>query len=164
MKKQRNKIRYLCLSAIIAALYIVLTLMSNALGLASGIIQCRVSEALCVLPFFTPAAVPGLTIGCLISNTITLSNPIDIIFGTLATFLGAVGARILRKYKWLVPVPTIAANTLIMPFVLKFAFNLGESIWFLAAAMLAGEFISAGVLGILVLSALKKSRLFDKFM
>ena len=73
-------------AAMIAALYVVLTFLASALGLASGSIQVRFSEALTILPFFTPAAVPGLAVGCLLSNVITGCALPDIIFGTLATF------------------------------------------------------------------------------
>lgn len=81
----------------IAALYVVLTYITNLLGLASGTIQVRFSEALCILPVFTPAAIPGLFIGCLISNLITGGIIWDIIFGSIATLLGALGTYFLRK-------------------------------------------------------------------
>ena len=122
--KSGARIRYLCHSAIIAALYVALTHLSNAFGLASGIIQCRISEALCILPVFTAAAIPGLTIGCIIANLTTMASIVDIIFGSLATLIGALGAYWLRNHKWLTPLPTILANTLILPFVLKYILNL----------------------------------------
>jgi uncharacterized membrane protein len=158
MKTNKNhaKVLFLCHAAIIAALYVVLTLISAALGLASNPIQIRFSEALCVLPFFSAAAVPGVTVGCLIANLITTGNILDIIFGTLATLIGAVGARLLRKWKWTVSLPTIASNTLILPFVLKYMFMLEDSVIFLAATIFAGEFISAGIFGTVLLLALEK--------
>ncbi len=76
----------------IAAIYIVMTMFINTFNLASGTIQVRISEALTVLPFFTPAAVPGLFIGCLLSNLLTGAMLPDVIFGSLATLLGALGA------------------------------------------------------------------------
>ena len=88
---------------LIAALYVVLTLVSAVFGLSSGVIQLRLSEALCVLPFFMPEAVPGLFIGCLLANLITGCLPFDILFGSIATLLGAVGARLLGRYRPLVP-------------------------------------------------------------
>ena len=154
--KIHAKVRFLCHAAIIAALYVVLTLLSAALGLASNPIQIRFSEALCVLPFFSAAAVPGVTVGCMIANIITTGNILDIIFGTLATLIGAVGARLLRKWKWIVSVPTIASNTLILPFVLKYMFMLEDSVLFFAATIFAGEFISVGIFGTVLLLALGK--------
>jgi uncharacterized membrane protein len=154
--KKHAKAIYLCYAALIAALYVVLSLISGALGLASGAIQVRISEALCVLPFFMPAAVPGVTIGCLIYNIIGSGNILDIVFGTLATFIGAVGARLLRKCKWAVTLPTIAANTLIIPFVLKYGFMLDDSIWFFFITIFIGEFIAAGILGTVFLISIEK--------
>ena len=98
--KSRKKVLYLCQAAIIAALYAALTVLSSLLGLSSGAIQCRFSEVLCVLPYFTPAAIPGVTLGCLISNlTVAGTSLFDIIFGTLATLIGALGTYLLRKVK-----------------------------------------------------------------
>ena len=82
---------------VIAALYVVLTLIANAFGLASGAIQVRISEALTILPVFTTSAIPGLTVGCVLANLITGCAPWDVVFGSLATFLGAVGTWLLRK-------------------------------------------------------------------
>jgi len=154
--KNHAKIRFLCQAAIIAALYVVLTLISGALGLASGAIQIRISEALCVLPFFMPAAVPGVTLGCLIYNIIGSGNILDIIFGTLATLIGVLGARLLRKWKWTVTIPTIAANTLILPFVLKYGFMLEEPVMFFVSTIFIGEFIAAGIFGTVLLLAIEK--------
>ena len=154
--KTHAKVRFLCHAAIIAALYVVLTLLSAMLGLASNPIQIRISEALCVLPFFSAAAIPGVTIGCLIANVITSGNILDIVFGTLATLIGAVGAYLLRKWKWTVSIPTIAANTVIIPFVLKYGFLLEDSVLFFAVTIFIGEFISAGIFGTTLLVALEK--------
>lgn len=116
MEQTRNKhILRLAQAAMIAALYIVLTFIANLLGIASGAVQIRFSEALTILPYFTVSAVPGLTVGCLLANILTGCALPDIIFGTLATLLGAVFTRLLRKYKWLAPVPPILANALIIP-------------------------------------------------
>ena len=152
----REKISYISSSAIIAALYVALTWMSNIFGLASGAIQCRLSEALCILPFFTPAAIPGVTIGCLLANLLTTGNIYDIIFGTLASFIGVLGGYFLRKYRYLVSIPTILANTLIIPFVLKFMFGLKGSIWYFFVTVGIGEVISAGVFGTILLLSLDK--------
>lgn len=150
--------RYLTQGAIIAALYVVLTFIANALGLANGVIQVRFSEALTILPFFTPAGIPGLTIGCLLSNILTGCSIFDIIFGTLATFIGAVFTYLLRKHKFLAPIPPIVANVLIIPPVLKIAYGAADSLPFLMATVGIGEVISCGVLGMLLLFALNKQR------
>ena len=134
-------------AGLIAALYTVLTIICNAMGLASGVIQVRFSEALCILPCFTAAAVPGLFIGCLVSNLVTGAAVWDIIFGSLATLLGAVGTRLLRKNRWLACLPPIAANALIIPFVLRYANGAEDAWWFMFLTVAAGEIISAGVLG-----------------
>lgn len=155
-EKKHAKVRFMCYAAIIAALYVALTAVSAMLGLASGVIQVRISEALCVLPFFTAAAVPGVTLGCLISNIIFSGNILDIIFGTLATLIGVLGARLLRKWKWTITVPTIASNAIIIPLVLKYGFMLEESVIFFAVAIFIGEFIAAGILGTALLFALNK--------
>lgn len=155
-----RKTRYLTYAAVIAALYVVLTWFSALFGLSGqNLIQVRLSEALCILPYFTPAAVPGLAIGCLISNLLTGAHVLDIVFGTLATLLGAIGTRMLRKWRFLTPLPPILANTIIVPFVLRYAYlmvDVAMPLLFLTVA--AGEIISVGVLGTLLLLALQKRR------
>ena len=147
---------YICRSAVIAALYVVLTLLSAALGISSGVIQFRLSEALCVLPAFTSAAVPGLTLGCLIANFITGAPVWDVVFGSLATLLGALGARLLRKYRFLVPWPTVIANAAIIPVVLKYAYSVSDAWLFLVATVSLGEIVCCVVLGGVLEAALKK--------
>lgn len=159
-KKSTSSVRTLTTAAIIAALYVILTGLSAMFGIASGVIQVRLSEALTVLPYFTPAAVPGVTVGCLLANLLYGAPLPDIIFGTLATLLGALGARFLRKYKYFVPLPTVLANALIIPLVLQCAYGVTDAFWFLFLTVGAGEVISAGVLGMLLLQVIKKHRLF----
>ncbi len=156
-RKNLQRVRFITLSAIIAALYVVLTLISAAAGLSSGAIQIRISEALCVLSFFTPAAIPGLTIGCFISNLITSGEPLDLIFGTLATFIGVFGGYLLRKNKWLITLPTVLANTIIIPFVIYYGFGFTDmAVPWLMLTIFLGEFISAAILGTGLLEILKK--------
>lgn len=158
--KTTKKTRYMTRAAVIAALYVVLTWFSALFGLSGqNLIQVRLSEALCILPYFTAAAVPGLAIGCLISNILTGAHVLDIVFGTLATLLGAIGTRLLRKWRFLAPVPPILANTVIVPFVLRYAYLMTDTampILFLTVGI--GEIISVGVLGMLLLFALEKRR------
>lgn len=154
MKDQRIKL--ICQGGIIAALYLALTLLANALGLANYAVQVRFSESLTILPYFTPAAVPGLFVGCLLSNILTGCALPDIIFGSLATLIGAVSTYILRnKSKWLAPLPAIVSNAIIVPFVLLYAYGI-EPLWFSFVTVTLGELISCGVLGMLLLNALKK--------
>lgn len=154
---KNKKIIYICQAAMIAALYFVLTYIANAMGLANYAIQVRFSEALTILPYFTPAAIPGLTIGCLLSNWLNGCAILDIIFGTLATLLGAVLTYALRRFKWLAPLPPIAANTIIVPWVLRFAYGIEDAIPFLMLTVGLGEVISCGILGMLLLFSIKKS-------
>ena len=154
------KVKNITHSAIIAALYVVLTLAAQLLGLASGAIQVRFSEALTILPVFTSAAIPGLAIGCLISNIIAGGVIWDIIFGTFATLIGAVGTYILRKHIWAAPIPPIVANAVIVPFVLIYAYGATEALPFLMLTVGIGEVISAGVLGTVLLKTLDKTNIF----
>lgn len=157
---KNSKVKNITHSAIIAALYVVLTLAAQLLGLASGAIQVRFSEALTILPVFTSAAIPGLAIGCLISNIIAGGVIWDIIFGTFATLIGAVGTYILRKHRWAAPIPPIVANAVIVPFVLIYAYGATEALPFLMLTVGIGEVISAGVLGTVLLKTLDKTNIF----
>lgn len=147
-------------AAVIAALYVALTFLSSLFGLSGqGAVQLRISEALTVLPYFTAAAVPGVTLGCLLANLLIGAAAPDLIFGTLATLLGAIGTRALRRWRWLAPLPPVLCNTLIIPFVIRYCYvDVTDSIWFLFATVGAGEILSAGVLGLLLLFALEKHR------
>ncbi len=160
-------IRFVAYAAVIAALYVVLTLLSASFGLAIGSIQLRFSEALTVLPYFTATAIPGLFIGCVIANLLSGAVVLDVIFGSLVTLLAAVLTRILRRVKWLAPVPPIVLNALVIPFILAYAYEAEESIPFLMATIGAGELLCAGVLGMLLLKLLEKkpgifSKAFDR--
>ncbi len=150
-----QKVLNLTHAAIIAALYVVMTFVSNTFGLASQAIQVRISESLTILPYFTPAAVPGLFVGCLLSNMMTGSALPDIFIGSLATLLGAMGTRALRKYKWMAPLPPIAANAILIPPVLYFTYGI-KPFWFSLLTVTIGEFVSCGVLGMILLFSLRK--------
>ena len=151
--KSKNLV-FICQAAVIAALYVVLTYVFSAF--ASGVIQVRVSEALTILPAFTPAAIPGLVIGCLLSNTLTGCVLLDIIFGSVATLIGALGSYALRRHTWLVPIPPIVSNMVIVPFVLRYAYGATDAFPFMIATVGAGEIISCYLLGMLLYGALKK--------
>ena len=149
-----KKLVFICQAAVIAALYVVLTYVFSAF--ASGVIQVRVSEALTILPAFTPAAIPGLVIGCLLSNTLTGCVLLDIIFGSVATLIGALGSYALRRHTWLVPITPIVSNMIIVPFVLRFAYGATDAFPFMIATVGAGEIISCYLLGMILYGALKK--------
>lgn len=144
-------------AAMIAAIYVVLTFLANAFGLANYAIQVRFSEALTILPYFTPAAIPGLFIGCILSNILTGCALPDIIFGSLATLIGAVFTYKLRRFKWLAPVPPIVANVVVVPFVLLYAYGI-RPLWLSFITVAIGEIISCGALGMVLLFALEKYR------
>lgn len=153
--KSKKSLRYITEAGAIAALYVAITVAIGPLG--SSAIQCRIPEAFCVLAIFTPAAIPGMTLGCLISNAVTGCLWQDVLFGTLATLIGVVGARLLKRVWWLTPLPTVVANTLIVPFVLAYAYHAPEGIGFLMLTVGLGEVISAYVLGIALYFALRKN-------
>lgn len=151
----RNKrVLFVAQAALIAAIYVVLTYFVSAFHLASGAVQIRISEALVILPFFTPAAIPGLTVGCFLSNLLTGSLPMDIVFGSLATLIGAVGGYLVRRHKWLVPFPTVLANTIIIPYVLAYVYGYEGGVPFFMLTVGIGEVISCYVLGMLLLKML----------
>lgn len=155
----RNKqVLFIAQAALIAALYVVLTMFVSAFNLASGAIQVRISEALTILPYFTAAAIPGLSIGCLLSNLLTGCLPFDVLFGSIATLLGAVGTYLLRGHKWLAPIPPIVSNTIIVPFVLAYVYGAKGSILFFMATVGIGEVISCFGLGQILLKMLSKYR------
>ena len=155
---KKNQTLFLTQAAMIATIYVVLTGLAAGFDLANGAIQVRFSEALTVLPFFTPAAVPGLTIGCLLSNILFSGNIFDIIFGTLATLIGAVGTRMLRKNRWLCSIPPIISNALIIPPVLTFAYHIPGGIPFQMLTVGAGEVICCLIFGQILISALMPAR------
>ena len=153
-------VKTLTIGGAIAALYVVLTLVANAFGLASGAIQVRLSEALTILPCFTPAAVPGLTVGCILANLVTGCAPWDVVFGSLATLIGAVGTYLLRKKPLLAWIPPVLSNAIIVPIVLQKVYGVPDSFWYLMLTVGAGEVIACGILGLLLYKALSKTKIF----
>ena len=152
---RNNYARNIAMGGVIAALYVVLTVVANALGLASGAVQVRFSEALTIMPVFTASAVPGLTVGCVLANLITGCAPWDVVFGSLATLLGAVGTRLLRKKPLLAWIPPVVSNMLIVPIVLQQVYGVPDAWWYLVLTVGAGEVISCGILGLLLYRSLK---------
>lgn len=152
---QHNSILFLTQAAMIAAVYVVLTCLFSAFSF--GQVQIRVAEALTILPVFTPAAVPGLFIGCLIGNTLGGAILPDVLFGSLATLIGAFGTRLLRrKHPVLCTLPPIVANTIVVPLVLRYAYGIHMPIWLMMITVGIGEVIGCGVFGVLLYSILQK--------
>jgi uncharacterized membrane protein len=161
----KGKTAFVIQTIVIAALYVILTLIANMFGMANGIIQVRISEALTVLPYFTPAAIPGLFIGCLTANYI-MGNPMyDVLIGSSATLVAAVISYLVRKYKFAVPIPPIVVTAFTIPFIYNVLLRLDDhSFWASVALVGTGEIISCGVLGVAVMLGLEdyKDKLFPQ--
>lgn len=154
-----KSVRFITQSAAIAALYTAITVFISAFGLASGIIQIRISEALTILPYFTFSAVPGLFIGCIISNLLTGCALWDIIFGSIATLIGAFVTYALRhKSKYFAPLAPIISNTVIIPLILINVYGSKDAWWFLVLTIGIGEIISCGILGNMLMSIVDKNK------
>lgn len=163
---KKNTTKMVAFGGMIAALYVVLTMLAAALGLASGAIQVRISEALTILPVFTVAAVPGLTIGCVLANLITGCAAWDVVFGSLATLIGAIGTRLLRRKPLLAWIPPVISNMAIVPIVLMKVYGVdnvevfgsvfaGKSLWIMLVVTVGiGEIIACGMLGLLLYKAM----------
>ena len=158
---RRKSVRFIAVSGLIAALYVVLTMLSATVGLASGSIQFRLSEALCILCVFTPAAIPGITVGCLVSNLLTGCLPPDIILGTAFSAVGAVGTYFLRKHPIISPLPYVLANTLYLTVMMRYVYGkfgtLPLSFYIITCGI--GEAVCAGAGGILLYFLIKKKQL-----
>ena len=156
----KSNVKYLCDAAMIAAIYVVLNVLF--MPISFGPIQCRISEALTVLPAFLPAAVPGVAVGCLIANILGGAILPDIVFGTLATLIAAVASYKLTQpmqtelykthkasisFRVLTVLPPIISNTIIVPLVLKFAYGYGDALYFMMFTVCIGEVIAVAGLG-----------------
>ena len=162
MMKIKGNIRGMVYASAIAAIYVVLTLVSAAAGLSGGVIQFRLSEALTVLPVFTGAAVPGLFIGCAMANLVTGALPWDVAIGSLATLIGAYLTYRFRNRPKLAPVFPILSNGLIVPFVLKYVYTFPGSYWYFFLTVTAGETVCCGLFGYLLYRALSRREIFKQ--
>lgn len=153
---KKKSVLYIVEAAIIAAVYTVLTLFIGAFNMASGVIQVRISEALTILPVFTTAAIPGLAIGCFLSNLLMGCMPLDVVFGTVATLIGAIGTYLLRKKPYIAPIAPVVSNTIIVPLILAFCYMAEGTIPFFMLTVGIGEVLSAYGMGIILYQALKK--------
>lgn len=162
----KNRTEKTVVGAVIAAAYAVLSIASSVVPSVGGVFQFRISECLTILPVFTPAAVPGLFIGCLLSNALLGAGPYDVIFGSLATLLGALGTYLIGKSRLkgrelIALLPPILANTLIMPFVIARVSGTPEALSVFMLSVGIEELINCGILGFVLLKAVKRLRLFD---
>lgn len=158
-----KKVLLLTQSAVIAALYVVLCQLFAPISFRN--IQVRIAEGLTILPFFTPAAVPGLFIGCIVGNLLGGAIPADIVFGSLATLAGAAGTRAIgaflrahpaaERMKLTLPLPPILANTIVVPFVLYYGYGINIPIPLQMLTVGLGEILGCGVIGMVLLAALE---------
>ena len=152
--------RELTLAAFVAALYAVMSYFGNIFGLTYGGIQCRFAEALCVLPFFFPCTVPGLFVGCLITNLMSSVGPLDMVFGAMATLLAALWTARMPN-RSLAPLPPVICNGIIIGAMIAwYEAGFGPGFWPMFAwngiTVAIGEAIACYGLGGLLLSALEK--------
>lgn len=158
MLEMKFRTRDLCLTAMIAAIYAALTLGLQAISF--GPVQFRVSEALTLLPILFPQAIPGLTLGCLISN---LFSPLgatvyDVVFGTLATLIAAILTRRIKGSVWVKALPPVLANGVIVGLVLTYAYGL-NTLWLNMLTVAAGEAVVCYALGVPMIKLLEKADL-----
>ena len=158
----KKKTLEITIGGAIAALYVVLTVLAAQFNLASGAIQVRISEALTIMPVFTAAAVPGLTVGCVLANLLTGCAAWDVVFGSLATLIGAVGTRMLKNKPLLAWIPPVVSNAVIVPIVLQQVYGVPDALWFLVLTVGAGELISCGLLGLLLYSGINRTKVFER--
>lgn len=156
---RNKKVVFMMQSAVIAAIYVVLVVVFNAWSF--GPIQFRIAESMVILPYFTPAAIPGLFVGCFLANFIGGAHILDVIFGSIATLIGAIGTYWIGKCnwkpaKWFISLPPILANTIIVPFVLRYAYGLEDAIWYMMVTVGIGEIIVCGIIGMVLWSVLNR--------
>ena len=156
MERRKITTQYLAMSAMIAAIYVVLTVVFAPISF--GAVQIRIAEALTILPLFTPAAVPGLFLGCFLANLLGGTILPDVIFGSIATFIGAALGYRFRSNRWFVPIPTVLANTIIVPLVLRYGYGMDMPLPLLALHILIGEIVGCYVLGELLAGLLLKQK------
>lgn len=162
---RNKKVLFMTQAAVIAALYVVLTVIFAPISFKE--VQVRISEMLTVLPFFTPAAVPGLFIGCIIANTLGGAIPLDVVCGSLATLAGAYGTHLAGRRlgqkggitagkKLLATLPPVIANVIVVPLVLCYGYGVNLPIPLQMLTVGIGEVISCCVLGGLLMAVLEK--------
>lgn len=155
----KRKTKGIIIAAIIAALYVVLTEVSAMFNMSSGVIQLRLSEALYALAWFTPFAIPGLFIGCIISNLLTGAIVWDVLFGSIATLIGAIGTYCFRNNKIFSLFCPVISNAIIVPLVLKYGYGLPGATWYFVLTVGIGELISCVIFGVTLGKTLNKYKI-----
>lgn len=159
---QKWTTRYIAFSAMVAAVYFVLSYFGAVFGVTFGPVQVRFAEALTVLPFLFPAAAPGLALGCLVTNLLSPYGPADIIFGTLATAIAAFWTMKMPRW-YLAALPPVVVNLVILPPMWAWTEvgTVNAAFWaacgFHALTFAAGEIIACCVLGTLLLKTLPRN-------
>lgn len=156
MQTSRFSIANLCFTAILAALYAALTLLFQAISF--GAVQFRVSEALTLLPVLFPQAIPGLALGCLLSNLLGSATPWDVVFGTLATLSAAILTRRLRHNVWLAALPPVLVNAVVIGLVLYLALGVPQLMYTMLTIGL-GQAVVVYILGVPLIKTLQKINL-----
>ena len=156
MSKTNQSVRRIAQGAVIAALYVVLTIIFAPISF--GAVQVRIAEIMTIMPLFTPAAIPGLFLGCVLANLLGGAIIWDVIFGSIATLIGAALGYMLRKNRWLVPIPAIVSNTIIVPLVLRYGYAIDMPLYLMAIYIALGEIVGCYLLGELFASLLLKHR------
>ena len=156
MSKTNQSVRRIAQGAVIAALYVVLTIIFAPISF--GAVQVRIAEIMTIMPLFTPAAIPGLFLGCVLANLLGGAIIWDVIFGSVATLIGAALGYMLRKNRWLVPIPAIVSNTIIVPLVLRYGYAIDMPLYLMAIYIALGEIVGCYLLGELFASILLKHR------
>lgn len=158
-----QKTQYITKAAVIAAVYVALTALSRVFGLADGSVQFRLSEALTILPIFCPAAIPGLTVGCLLANITSTLDPLDMVFGTLATLLACLVTYAARKVtvKGFPPISFLSPvvfNGLIVGAEIAFLYEKNAAVFLPSAGLVAaGEAAVVFVLGTVLFFTIQKN-------
>lgn len=148
-----NKTKLIVLQALIASIYILLSLVTAPISFS--IVQIRLAESLCVLPIFGFQYIFGITIGCALTNFLMFGNIIDVIFGTLATLIGALGTYYFRKNYIVAVLFPILSNAIILPFVFKYAYGLDKTFWFMFIQTFVSQMIAIGLLGKIIVKLAK---------
>ncbi len=162
---RNKKVLFMTQAAVIAAIYVVLCQVFAPISFRD--VQLRIAEGLTILPFFTPAAVPGLFVGCILGNLLAGAIPLDVVCGSLATLIGAVGTWAIGKWLrkkgqtrpgcFLLPVPPIAANTIVVPLVLYYGYGINIPIPIQMLTVGLGELAGCGLIGMVLFFALEKA-------
>ncbi len=159
MTESDRQVRLLVQGAVIAALYAVLTLILPVT--AAGTVEFRISEALTLLAALTPAAIPGLTVGCVLANVLHGAVVLDVVFGSLATLLAAIATWTTRKNLFVAAVWPAIFNGLIVGLLLRYAYQMDAPLYVLMLSVAGGEAVICYALGIPLAKGLDKTGILE---